>query len=306
MEYIFSARAEWENERLDRAVAEEVDALTRSAVQKLLEQGGVTVNGVPAAKNTRLRPGDEICVTVPEPEPVEARPEPIPLDIVYEDGDLLVVNKPKDMVVHPAPGHASGTLVNALLAHCGDSLSGINGELRPGIVHRIDKDTSGLLIVAKNDFAHRGLAAQIEAHSFTREYQAVVYGTLRDDSGTVDAPIGRDPVDRKRMTVTDRHARHAVTHYQVLARYRGFTHVRLRLETGRTHQIRVHMAYIGHPVAGDPVYGPRKVITRLGGQCLHAGKIGFVHPRTGAYLEFEAPLPDYFTSFLRGLEPLGT
>lgn len=306
MEYTFSARAEWENERLDRAVAEEVDALTRSAVQKLLEQGGVTVNGVPAAKNTRLRPGDEICVTVPEPEPVEARPEPIPLDIVYEDGDLLVVNKPKDMVVHPAPGHASGTLVNALLAHCGDSLSGINGELRPGIVHRIDKDTSGLLIVAKNDFAHRGLAAQIEAHSFTREYQAVVYGTLRDDSGTVDAPIGRDPVDRKRMTVTDRHARHAVTHYQVLARYRGFTHVRLRLETGRTHQIRVHMAYIGHPVAGDPVYGPRKVITRLGGQCLHAGKIGFVHPRTGAYLEFEAPLPDYFTSFLRGLEPLGT
>ena len=287
-------------------MAEEVDALTRSAVQKLLEQGGVTVNGVPAAKNTRLRPGDEICVTVPEPEPVEARPEPIPLDIVYEDGDLLVVNKPKDMVVHPAPGHASGTLVNALLAHCGDSLSGINGELRPGIVHRIDKDTSGLLIVAKNDFAHRGLAAQIEAHSFTREYQAVVYGTLRDDSGTVDAPIGRDPVDRKRMTVTDRHARHAVTHYQVLARYRGFTHVRLRLETGRTHQIRVHMAYIGHPVAGDPVYGPRKVITRLGGQCLHAGKIGFVHPRTGAYLEFEAPLPDYFTSFLRGLEPLGT
>ena len=306
MEYTFSARAEWENERLDRAVAEEVDALTRSAVQKLLEQGGVTVNGAPAAKNTRLRPGDEICVTVPEPEPVEARPEPIPLDIVYEDGDLLVVNKPKDMVVHPAPGHASGTLVNALLAHCGDSLSGINGELRPGIVHRIDKDTSGLLIVAKNDFAHRGLAAQIEAHSFTREYQAVVYGTLRDDSGTVDAPIGRDPVDRKRMTVTDRHARHAVTHYQVLARYRGFTHVRLRLETGRTHQIRVHMAYIGHPVAGDPVYGPRKVITRLGGQCLHAGKIGFVHPRTGAYLEFEAPLPDYFTSFLRGLEPLGT
>ncbi len=306
MEYTFSARAEWENERLDRAVAEEVDALTRSAVQKLLEQGGVTVNGVPAAKNTRLRPGDEICVTVPEPEPVEARPEPIPLDIVYEDGDLLVVNKPKNMVVHPAPGHASGTLVNALLAHCGDSLSGINGELRPGIVHRIDKDTSGLLIVAKNDFAHRGLAAQIEAHSFTREYQAVVYGTLRDDSGTVDAPIGRDPVDRKRMTVTDRHARHAVTHYQVLARYRGFTHVRLRLETGRTHQIRVHMAHIGHPVAGDPVYGPRKVITRLGGQCLHAGKIGFVHPRTGAYLEFEAPLPDYFTSFLRGLEPLGT
>ena len=306
MEYTFSARAEWENERLDRAVAEEVDALTRSAVQKLLEQGGVTVNGVPAAKNTRLRPGDEICVTVPEPEPVEARPEPIPLDIVYEDGDLLVVNKPKNMVVHPAPGHTSGTLVNALLAHCGDSLSGINGELRPGIVHRIDKDTSGLLIVAKNDFAHRGLAAQIEAHSFTREYQAVVYGTLRDDSGTVDAPIGRDPVDRKRMTVTDRHARHAVTHYQVLARYRGFTHVRLRLETGRTHQIRVHMAHIGHPVAGDPVYGPRKVITRLGGQCLHAGKIGFVHPRTGAYLEFEAPLPDYFTSFLRGLEPLGT
>ena len=290
-------------ERLDRALTDEEEGLTRSAVQKLLERGLITVNGKPAAKNAKLKSGDVVEMILPEPQEIAARPENIPLDIVYEDNDLLVVNKPKGMVVHPAPGHTDGTLVNALLAHCGDSLSGINGELRPGIVHRIDKDTSGLLIVAKNDLAHRGLAEQIQVHSFTREYQAVVYGVFKQDSGTVNAPIGRDANDRKRMTVTNQHARHAVTHYQVNTRYQGFTHLVLRLETGRTHQIRVHMAHLGHPVAGDPVYGPKKIITRLEGQCLHAGKIGFVHPRSGAYLEFEAPLPEYFTSFLRGLTP---
>lgn len=204
-------------------------------------------------------------------------------------------------MVHPAPGNPDGTLVNALLAHCGDSLSGINGVIRPGIVHRIDKDTSGLLIVAKNDAAHQKLAAQIQAHSFTREYEAVVYGNVKQDEGIVDAPIGRHPIDRKRMAVTEKASRNAVTHYRVLARYRGFTHVRLRLETGRTHQIRVHMAYLGHPVAGDPVYGPKKVITSLGGQCLHARTIGFIHPRTGEYLEFTSDLPDYFTKFLKSL-----
>lgn len=295
--------SELAGERLDRALTDEEEGLTRSAVQKLLERGLITVNGKPAAKNAKLKNGDVVEMILPEPQEITARPENIPLDIVYEDSDLLVVNKPKGMVVHPAPGHTDGTLVNALLAHCGDSLSGINGELRPGIVHRIDKDTSGLLIVAKNDLAHRGLAEQIQVHSFTREYQAVVYGTFKQDEGTVNAPIGRDPNDRKRMTVTNQHARHAVTHYQVKTRYQGFTHLVLRLETGRTHQIRVHMAHLGHPVAGDPVYGPKKIITRLEGQCLHAGKIGFVHPRSGAYLEFEAPLPEYFTSFLRGLTP---
>ena len=224
--------------------------------------------------------------------------------MVYEDGDLLVVNKPKGMVVHPAPGHEEGTLVNALLAHCGDSLSGINGVARPGIVHRIDKDTSGLLIVAKNDFTHTRLAEQIQAHTFTREYSAVVYGSFKEDSGTVDQPLGRHPTDRKKIAVLPNSpsARRAVTHFWVVKRFQGFTQLRLRLETGRTHQIRVHMAYLGHPVAGDPVYGPKKGITSLEGQCLHAGKIGFVHPRTGEYLEFEAPLPAYFTGFLQKLK----
>ena len=249
-------------------------------------------------KNMRVKSGWIIRVILPEPEKTELLPEDIPLDIVYEDEDLLVVNKPKGMVVHPAPGNPNGTLVNALLAHCGDSLSGINGVIRPGIVHRIDKDTSGLLIVAKNDAAHQGLASQIQEHSFTREYEAVVYGNLREDQGTINAPIGRHPIDRKKMAVTEKHSRPAVTHFQVLARYGNFTYVRLRLETGRTHQIRVHMAYLGHPVAGDPVYGPKKVITSLHGQCLHARKIGFIHPITGKYLEFSSPLPEYFSTFL--------
>ena len=293
-------------ERLDRFAAQ-MSGLTRSAVQSLADDGAVTVNGKKAPKNYRLRSGDEVAVAVPEPTVYEAKPENIPLDIVYEDADLLVENKPKGMVVHPTAGNYDGTLVNALLYHCHD-LSGINGVLRPGIVHRIDKDTSGLLIVAKNDRAHQGLAEQIKVHSFTRIYEAIVYGRLRDDSGTVNAPIGRHPTKRKQMAVTPVNSKPAVTHYEVIARYDGntkhgaFTHVRLRLETGRTHQIRVHMASIGHPVVGDAVYGPDAYQKELHGQCLHARTIGFVHPVTGAYLEFTSDLPPYFKDFLAYIE----
>ena len=271
---------------------------SRSAVQGWIEQGAVAVDGRVRPKNYRLHGGEAVRVEIPQPVPYTAQPEAIALDIVYEDGDLLVVNKPKGMVVHPAAGNYTGTLVNALLAHCGDSLSGIGGVLRPGIVHRIDKDTSGLLIVAKNDFAHQGLAEQIKVHSFTREYEAVVVGHLRDAAGTVDAPIGRHPTDRKKMAVTAKNSKPAVTHYTVLAEYPGYAHLRLRLETGRTHQIRVHMAYLGHPVAGDAVYGGTRQPAELHGQGLHAKHIGFVHPRDGRRLEFESPLPAYFTAFL--------
>lgn len=281
--------------RLDLYLSEAL-AITRSAAQNWLEQGLILVNGCRQDKNYRLREGDRIEVELPAPAPCQAVAEEIPLDIVYEDDDLLVVNKPKGMVVHPAAGNPSGTLVNALLSHCGDSLSGINGVLRPGIVHRIDKDTSGLLIVAKNDFSHQGLAEQIKAHSFDRIYEAVVCGHLREAVGRVDAPIGRHPVHRKKMAVTDRHSRPAVTYYETLREYPGYAHIRLRLETGRTHQIRVHMAYLGHPVAGDGVYG--KPLPGLQGQCLHAREIGFIHPRSGEYLHFTSPLPDYFTAFL--------
>jgi len=301
---ILSCVAAEDGKRLDVFAAEEC-GLTRSAVQKLIEEGNVRVNGMSAAKNTRLKSGDKVELTVPEPEPYEAVAQDIPLDVVYEDDALLVVNKPKGMVVHPAAGNPDGTLVNALLHHCGDSLSGINGVMRPGIVHRIDKDTSGLLVVAKTNEAHIGLAEAVKEHDFTRIYDAVVYGNIKDDSGTVDLPIARHPVERKRMAVapsTALNARRAVTHYTVHKRYNGFTWLKLRLETGRTHQIRVHMAHIGHPVAGDPVYGPQKVIKSLGGQCLHAGVLGFRHPITGEYMEFSAPLPDYFTAFVRTLE----
>ncbi len=296
------AGPEDEGMRLDKFLSVRVEELTRSAAERLAEQGQVSSGGKTLDKKYRLRAGDAIEVILPEPVGLDILPEAIPLDIRYEDADLLVVNKPKGMVVHPAAGHAGGTLVNALLAHCGDSLSGINGVIRPGIVHRIDKDTSGLLIVAKNDFAHQRLAEQIKEHSFTRMYEAVVHGTLKEDTGTIDAPIGRHPTDRKRMAVTEKNSRHAVTHFEVLARYKGFTHVRLKLETGRTHQIRVHMAYIGHPVAGDPVYGPKKPVPNLDGQCLHARVIGFVHPRTGEYLEITSELPSYFTAFLEKLK----
>lgn len=289
--------------RADKAISAALPALSRSAVQALIQDGRVLCNGAPVQKSTKLPVQSVLTVEIPPARPLEVVAQNIPLDIVYEDSDLLVVNKPKGMVVHPAAGNEDGTLVNALLYHCGDSLSGINGVIRPGIVHRIDKDTSGLLIVAKNDAAHRSLAEQIMAHSFTREYRAVVYGRIKAD-GTVDAPIARHPQERKRMAVVrSPAAREAVTHYFVVRHFTGFTQLRLRLETGRTHQIRVHMAYIGHPVAGDPVYGPKKVITSLGGQCLHAGLIGFVHPRTGQYMEFEAPLPPYFTDFLKTLRP---
>lgn len=291
--------------RLDKFWSFSVPELTRSLAEKYIAEGRATKAGTPLPKSYRVEAGECISLEIPDPVSLDVMAEPIPLDIVYEDADLLVVNKPKGMVVHPAPGHYSGTLVNALLAHCGDSLSGINGIIRPGIVHRIDKDTSGLLIVAKNDAAHKSLAAQIKAHSFTRLYEAVVHGNVKADEGTVDAPIGRHPVDRKRMAVTDKASRHAVTHYRVLARYEGFTHIQCKLETGRTHQIRVHMAYIGHPVAGDPIYGPKKPVPGLQGQCLHARVIGFVHPRTGQYLEFSSDLPAYFTAFLRKLRPLG-
>lgn len=282
--------------RLDVFLAEKVD-ITRSYAATLIGEENVLVNGKKAAKNTKLKMGDAVQVTIPNPQEYTAEPENIPIDIVYEDEHLLVVNKPKDMVVHPAAGNYSGTLVNAILYHCGDSLSGINGIMRPGILHRIDKNTSGLLLVAKNDNAHLYLAEQIKEHSLTREYEAVVYGNLKDDDGTVNAPIARHPVKRKQMAIVEG-GKEAVTHYTVLERFGDFTHVRLRLETGRTHQIRVHMASLGHPVAGDDVYGPSKVITKLGGQCLHARKIGFIHPKTHEYMEFSSELPQYFTKFL--------
>lgn len=296
---ILEFTAEEAGARLDKFISEQTGGeLTRSAAVKLIEDGNCTVNGKSVAKNYKLKSGDKILIEIPEAVDVDILPENIPLDIVYEDNDLLVVNKPKGMVVHPAPGHYSGTLVNALMYHCKDSLSGINGEIRPGIVHRIDKDTSGLLIVAKNDTAHKGLAAQIKEHSFTREYEAVVNGSVKED-GIVNAPIGRHKIDRKKMCVTTENSREAVTHYFVIENFGDSTHLRLRLETGRTHQIRVHMAYIGHSVAGDEVYGNGKPKSLMG-QCLHAKKIGFVHPVTGEYLEFDSELPEYFKKFLNG------
>lgn len=288
--------------RIDKYISDNIADITRSAVQGLINDENVLVNGKAVGKNYKIRDGDEITVDIPEPQPLDAVAEDIPLDIVYEDDDLLVVNKPKGMVVHPAHGNYTGTLVNALLYHCGGSLSGINGVIRPGIVHRIDKNTSGLLIVAKNDKAHVGLAEQIKAHSFTREYEAIAVGAFKEKSGTIDAPIGRHHTDRKKMCVTQENSKNAVTHYEILRQYGGFAHVRLRLETGRTHQIRVHLAYIGHPVLGDDVYG--KPYKGLEGQCLHARKIGFVHPSKGEYLEFTSELPDYFTSVLNKIEKM--
>lgn len=298
-EYSFLVADENVGDRIDKYITASVEDITRSAVQNLINEGNVSVNDKRIDKNYKLRKGDVIAVNIPDPVELNIVAENIPLDIVYEDADLLVVNKPKGMVVHPAAGNYTGTLVNALMYHCGDSLSGINGILRPGIVHRIDKDTSGLLIVAKSDKAHKGLAEQIKQHSFTREYEAVVIGNIRDDVGKIDAPIGRHPIDRKKMTVTDKNSKNAVTHYTVINRFSGFTHLRLRLETGRTHQIRVHMAYLGHPVAGDTVYGASKDKYSLGGQCLHARKIGFIHPITGEYMEFTSDLPQYFKEFLK-------
>ena len=299
---VLTASAEDAGSRIDKYISDNIAELTRSAVQGLIEKGMVTSGGKAVSKNMKLKGGEEIVVEIPEPEPMGAVPEDIPLDIVYEDDDLLVVNKPKGMVVHPAHGNYTGTLVNALLHHCGDSLSGINGVIRPGIVHRIDKNTSGLLIVAKNDASHLKLAEQIKVHSFTREYEAVACGYFKETEGTVDAPIGRHKTDRKKMCVTTENSRNAVTHYSVIKQYGGYAHVRLRLETGRTHQIRVHLSYIGHPVLGDDVYG--KPYKGLEGQCLHARKIGFIHPSTGEYMEFQSELPEYFTAVLRKLEKM--
>ncbi len=293
--------AETAGERIDALLPRIAADLTRSGAQRLLEAGAVLVNGRPVQKSYKLAVGDTVCVTLPDPEVYDLVPQDIPLDVVYEDGDVIVVNKPRGLVVHPAPGHPDGTLVNALLFHCGDSLSGVGGEKRPGIVHRIDMDTSGLLIAAKNDFAHRSLSAQLADHSMFRIYEAVVCGRLRDDCGTVDAPIGRHPIDRKRMSIDPRGGRSAVTRWEVIARYRGYTHVRCRLETGRTHQIRVHMESIGHPVAGDLVYGRKKPEKGLSGQCLHARELEFTHPRSGERVHLSCPLPDYFAEFLSRL-----
>lgn len=292
-------------QRLDVYIAER-ERISRSAAQKLIESGAVTVNGEEKAKNYRLREGDIVECELPEPVPADAQPEEIPLDIVWEDDSLLVVNKPKGMVVHPAPGHPSGTLVNALLYHCGKSLSGIGGVLRPGIVHRIDRDTSGLLCVAKTDEAHESLARQLASRTLQRRYRAVVIGNIKNESGTVSAPVGRHPVDRKKMAVVPG-GRAAVTHYKVVERYRGYTQLALQLETGRTHQIRVHMAHIGHPVLGDPVYGRKTKWERaheelLCGQCLHAKSLELIHPKTGEQMHFDSPLPDYFTETVRLLK----
>ena len=297
---ILQTASEDAGKRLDAWLAEQTE-LTRSAVQKLMEEGRVTAAGKPLAKNTRLTGGETVSVELPEPETVDIVPQNIPLDVVYEDEDVIVVNKPKGLVVHPAPGHPDGTLVNALLYHCGESLSGIGGQKRPGIVHRIDRDTSGLIIAAKNDAAHLALAAQLADHTLARTYECLAVGNFREDSGTVDAPIGRHPVDRKRMAVVRQGGREAVTHWEVIARYPGVTHLRCRLETGRTHQIRVHLAYIGHPILGDTVYGAKKPVAGLTGQCLHAVGLRFIHPRTGEPVELTCPLPEEFVRMLEKL-----
>ena len=297
--------ADTAGERLDAFLGRSVEGLSRSGAQKLLEEGCVLLNGKPGRKNDKLSVGDTVSVTIPEPKAVDIAPREMPLDIVYEDEDVLVLNKPKGLVVHPAAGHQDDTLVNGLLYAMGDSLSGINGELRPGIVHRIDKDTSGLLAVAKNDLAHTFLASQLKDHTMARTYEAIVCGNVKNDTGTVDAPIGRHPSDRKKMCVTQRNSKNAVTHWEVVRRYRGYTHVRCRLETGRTHQIRVHMAHIGHPILGDTVYGRKKPELGQDSQCLHAGQLCFRHPRDGRPVIVQADLPEYFLTVLEKLEKMG-
>lgn len=290
--------ADTSGERLDAFLARSMEGTSRSAVQRLIEDGNVLRDGKRCKKNDRLEAGDVLTVKMPEVKPVEIAPKEIPLEIVYEDEDVAVINKPKGLVVHPAPGHTDDTLVNGLLYAMGDRLSGINGEMRPGIVHRIDKDTSGLLAIAKNDLAHAVLASQLKDHTMARTYEAIVCGNLKEDSGTVDAPIGRHPTDRKKMCVTARNSRNAVTHWEVVERFPGYTHIRCHLETGRTHQIRVHMAYIGHPILGDTVYGHKGKELGQDSQCLHAGQLCFRHPRDGRPVLVFAPLPDYFLEVL--------
>ena len=291
-------------ERADQFLARMLPELTRSAAQRLLEDGAVTLNGLPVKKNYKTSLGDELVLALPDPAPIDVAPQDIPLDVIYEDDDVIAVNKPVGLVVHPAAGHPDGTLVNALLYHCGNSLSGINGELRPGIVHRIDRDTSGLIIAAKNDFAHLSLAEQLQDHSLYREYEAVCVGNLKDESGTVDAPIFRHPTDRKKMAVNKLQGRRAVTHWSVLEHLNGYTHIQCRLETGRTHQIRVHMAWMGHPLLGDVVYGSKKPWPGLAGQCLHARRLSFIHPRTGERVTLECPLPHWFEAVLTKLRAM--
>ena len=292
---------EWDNTRIDRFISEQMEDMSRSYIQKLIKDGCVTADSKPVKANYKVKAGDHIEIDLPEPVSLDIEPQDIPLDILYEDDDVLLVNKPKDMVVHPSAGHLDGTLVNALLYHCKDSLSSINGVMRPGIVHRIDKDTTGVLIICKNDKAHNCIADQLKVHSSTRRYHAIVYNNIKDDEGTIDAPIGRHPVDRKKMAINHKNGKSAVTHFKVLERFGKYTYVQCELETGRTHQIRVHMASIGHPLLGDEVYGSAKQPYKTSGQVLHAKVFGFVHPTTGEYMEFETPLPDYFEDLLKKL-----
>lgn len=299
---IFTIETDDVNKRVDVFINEEMEDISRSALQKNIEKGNITVNGEKISKNYKLRIGDIVEAELPPPENIDIVPEDIPLDIMYEDDDLIVINKPQNMVVHPAPGHYTGTLVNALMFHCGDNLSGINGVLRPGIVHRIDKDTSGVLVIAKSDLAHKGLSEQLAEHSMKRVYNAIVYNSFSEESGTVDRNIDRSKNDRKKMAVVMQGGRNAVTHYKVIEKLGKYTWVELQLETGRTHQIRVHMSYIGHPLLGDPVYGPKKCPFNLNGQVLHAKVLGFIHPRTGEYMEFNSELPDYFSSLIERLK----
>ena len=299
---IFTIETDDVNKRVDVFLNEEMEDISRSALQKNIEKGNITVNGEKISKNYKLRIGDIVEAELPPPENIDIVPEDIPLDIMYEDDDLIVINKPPNMVVHPAPGHYTGTLVNALMFHCGDNLSGINGVLRPGIVHRIDKDTSGVLVIAKSDLAHKGLSEQLAEHSMKRVYNAIVYNSFSEESGTVDRNIDRSKNDRKKMAVVMQGGRNAVTHYKVIEKLGKYTLVELQLETGRTHQIRVHMSYIGHPLLGDPVYGPKKCPFNLNGQVLHAKVLGFIHPRTGEYMEFNSELPDYFSSLIERLK----
>ena len=298
---IINLTAQNPGERIDRFLSKDLETLSRSYLQKLLKDGEISVNGKPVKANYKVSEGDKIQIRIPEPENPDILPENIPLDILYEDDDILVVNKPKGMVVHPAPGHYSHTLVNAVMYHCGERLSGINGVLRPGIVHRIDMDTTGSLLICKNDRAHQILAEELKEHSITRRYHAIVNGNIKEDTGTVNAPIGRHPVDRKKMSTKSPNGRHAVTHYKVLERFGDYTYIECELETGRTHQIRVHMSSIGHPILGDPVYGPAKCPYKLQGQTLHAKILGITHPATGEYMEFDAPLPGYFSDLLQRL-----
>ena len=303
MKQFFTVTGEGEASRLDAFLSAQLDGLSRSHIQKILKGGGVLVNGRPEKSSYRVAPGDQVELEVPEPEEPEILAEEMDLDILYEDRHIILINKPKGMVVHPAAGHYSGTLVNGLMAHCREDLSGINGVLRPGIVHRIDMDTTGVLIACKNDFAHTSIAQQLKVHSITRKYYAIVHGVIREEEGTVNAPIGRHPTDRKKMSINTKNGREAVTHYRVLQRFEKFTYVECQLETGRTHQIRVHMASIHHPLLGDTVYGPAKCpVSGLQGQTLHAGVLGFIHPRTGEYMEFSAPLPEYFQELLKKLK----